>query len=127
MNLINNYKGHAGVEYILEYSDADSFDDLDISKCTQTYEVCFYGDQIVIGYNGKKKTWGLISGTIEKGEKLEQTLKREIQEESNMEVFPCLPVGYQKIIDTRDASFYYQLRYVCSVKPHGPFVSDPAD
>lgn len=127
MNLINKYKGHAGVEYIFEYSDKDSFDDLDISKCTQAYGVCFYEDKIVIGYNGKKKTWGLVGGTIEKGETLEQTLVREIQEESNMEVLSCLPIGYQKVIDTRDNSFYYQLRYVCLVQPYGPFVSDPAD
>lgn len=37
MNLINNYKGHAGVEYIFEYSDVDLFDDLDVYKCTQVY------------------------------------------------------------------------------------------
>ncbi|MDO8604276.1 MAG: NUDIX hydrolase [bacterium] len=127
MNIINNYKGHAGVEYIFEYADEDSFDDLDSSKCTQTYGVCFHDNKLVIGYNGKKKTWGLIGGTIEKGETFEQTLIREIQEESNMEVLSALPIGYQKVIDTRDDSFYYQLRYVCSVQPHGPFVSDPAD
>lgn len=127
MNLTNNYKGHSGVEYIFEYSDVDSFDDLDMSKCTQTYGVCFYGDEIVIGYNGKKKNWGLIGGTIEKRETLEQTLIREIQEESNMEVLSFLPIGVQKVIDTRDDSFCYQLRYVCSVQPYGPFVSDPAD
>lgn len=127
MNLTNNYIGHAGVEYIFEYSDAESFDDLDISKCTQVYGVCFCEGKIVIGYNGKKKTWGLVGGTIEKGETLEQTLVREVQEESNMEVLSSLPIGYQKVIDTRDGSFYYQLRYACLVQPHGPFVSDPAD
>lgn len=127
MNLINNYKGNTGVEYIFEYSDADSFEDLDMSKCTQAYGVCFCGDQIVIGYNGKKKTWGLIGGTIEKAERPEQTLKREIQEELNMEVLSFLPIGVQKVFDTRDDSFHYQLRYSCLVRPYGPFVFDPAD
>ncbi|MEK7148659.1 MAG: NUDIX hydrolase [Patescibacteria group bacterium] len=126
MNLINNYKGHSSVEYIFEYSDSDSFDNLDFNKCTQVYGVCFYGDKIVIGYGGAKKSWGLIGGTIEKGETFEQTLVREIQEESNMKVLSFLPIGYQKVIDTRDNSFYYQLRYVCLVQPYGPFVSDPA-
>lgn len=115
------------MEYIFEYSDADLFDDLDISKCTQVYGVCFLGDKIVIGYNGKKKCWGLIGGTIEEGETLEQTLRREVEEESNMEVLSFLPIGHQKVTDTRDNSFYYQLRYVCTVKPYGPFVSDPDD
>lgn len=127
MNLTNNYKGHAGVEYIFEYADSDSFDNLDFNKCTQVYGICFYGDKIVIGFGGAKKSWGLIGGTIERGESFAQTLVREIQEESNMEVLSFLPIGYQKVTDTRDNSFYYQLRYVCLVQPYGPFVSDPAD
>ncbi|MCX6712062.1 MAG: NUDIX hydrolase [Candidatus Vogelbacteria bacterium] len=68
----------------------------------------------------------MIGGTIEVGETFEQTLKREIQEESNMAVLKALPIGYQKVIDTRDDSYIYQLRYACLVKPLGPFVSDPA-
>lgn len=126
MNLTNTYRGHSGVEYIFEYSDADSFDDLDLSKCRQTYGVCFYGEKIIIGYGGAKKNWGLIGGTIEKGETLEQTLRREIQEESNMEIISFLPIGVQKVTDTRDKSFFYQLRYVCVVEPYGPFITDPA-
>ena len=125
MNLTNTYKGHAGVEYIFEYEDADSFDHLDIAKCTQTYAVCFFGDEIVIGFGGHKNAWGLIGGTIEKAETLEQTIRREIREESNMEILNYRPIGYQKVIDTRDGSFFYQLRYVCIVRPFGPFVSDP--
>lgn len=127
MNLTNKYIGRSGVEYIFDYSDLDSFDDLDLSKCTQTYGVCFCDGKIITGYNKVDKAWGLIGGTIEKGETLEQTLRREIKEESNMEVLSYRPIGCQKAIDTRDDSFVYQLRYVCTVKPYGPFVSDPAD
>lgn len=126
MNLTNNYKDKEGTEYILEYEDMDSFEGLDIEKCRQVYGVCFVEDEIVIGYGGTKGDWGLIGGTIEKEESFEQTLKREIQEESNMEVLSTLPIGVQKVTDTRDGSFYYQLRYVCTVRPYGPFVSDPA-
>lgn len=127
MNLTNYYKGKSGVDYIFEYSDADSFDNLPKEKCTQVYGVCFSDDQIVIGYGGKKQAWGLIGGTIEEGETFEETFKREIVEESNMEVRSSLPIGYQKVTDTRDNNFVYQLRYVCKVKPIGPFVKDPAD
>lgn len=126
MNLTAKFKGYSGVNYIFEYSDADSFDHLDIKKCTQTYAVCFCGGKMVVVHNGKKDTWGLVGGTIEKGESFEETLKREIQEESNMEVVSFLPVGYQKVIDTRDDSFVYQLRYVCMAKSYGEFVTDPA-
>ncbi len=126
MNITEEYIGNAGVKYIIEYCDADSFDELEYSKRRQVYGVCFYGDKIVIGHNGKKDTWGLIGGTIEKGETFEQTFKREIQEESNMEVLSQIPIGYQKVTDTRDGSFVYQLRNVALVRPYGPFVSDPA-
>jgi len=126
MKINEEYVGMSGVKYIFEYQDVDSFYNLDYSKCRQTYGVCFYGDKIVIGFGGKKKNWGLIGGTIEKSEKFEETLAREIQEESNMEVLISSPIGYQKVIDTRDSSYIYQLRYVCKVKPYGPFMKDPA-
>jgi 8-oxo-dGTP pyrophosphatase MutT (NUDIX family) len=126
MNLTNKWTGNNGVEVIFEYSDADSFDKLDKTKCTQTYGVCFYNDQIVIGYNKVDKSWSLIGGTIEKGETFEETLKREVKEEANMEILSFLPIGYQKATSSRDNNFVYQLRYVCLIRPYGPFISDPA-
>lgn len=124
MNITSKYIGRDGVEYIFEYSDADSFEQLDKNKCRQTYGVCFCDGKIVFGYSGGRKEYGLIGGTIEKGESFEQTLRREIKEESNMEIISFMPVGYQKSTDTRDGSYIYQLRYVCIVKPFGPFVCD---
>lgn len=127
MKITESYKGVSGVDYILEYSDADSFDGLDYELCRQIRAVCLCDGKMVIGYGGKiRSSWGLIGGTIEKGETFEQTLKREIQEESNMEVLKFVPIGYQKVTDTRDNNFVYQLRYVCTTRPYGPFVSDPA-
>lgn len=127
MDIKEFYTGYSGVKYIFEYSDTDSFTELDLSKCQQVYGVCFLDDNMVIGYGGKKNNWGLIGGTIESGETFEETLKHEVQEESNMEVLSARPIGYQKVIDTRDNSFVYQLRYVCLVQSLGPFISDPAD
>ncbi len=115
----------SGVDYIFEYEDADSFEHLPKERCRQCYAVCLYDGKMVIGYRGQKKVWGLIGGTIEEDETFEQTLKREIKEESNMEVLKLLPVGYQKMIDTRDGSYFFQLRYVCTARPYGPFVEDP--
>lgn len=127
MKITEHYTGKSGVEYIFEYTDMDSFESLEPALCRQMYGVCFCGDQMVIGFGGKKQAWGLIGGTVEAGETFEQTLVREIQEESNMEVLTSVPIGAQKMIDTRDGSFVYQLRYACLVRPYGPFVSDPAD
>ena len=126
MKITEPYTGKSGVDVILEYSDADSFDQLPLELVRQAYGMCFAGDKMVIGWGGKKQEWGLIGGTIETGETFEETLKREIIEESNMEVIACAPVGYQKAINTSDGSFVLQLRYVCLVKPLGPFVPDPA-
>lgn len=126
MSLTDIYIGHSGVRYIFEYENADSFAHLDRKRCTQTYGVAFCGDDMVIGFGGRKNGWGLIGGTIEPGESFEETLSREIREESNMEVLSALPVGYQKVTDTRDGKHYFQLRYACKVRPYGPFTGDPA-
>lgn len=113
---------------MFEYEDMDSFDSLNDSFCRQSYGVCFCEDKLVIVFGffgGKEREWGFIGGKREEGETFEETLRREIQEESNMEVLSFLPIGYQKVIK-EDGSFKYELRYVCKVKPLGAFVSDPA-
>ncbi len=110
---------------VYEYHDADSFNDLPRDRCKQTYGVCFVGDQFVIGLRGAKNTWGLIGGSIEKGEAFEETLAREIQEESNMRILRSTPIGYQKVTQPKGEPFY-QLRFCALVEPIGPFVADPA-
>ncbi len=44
-----------------------------------------------------------------------------------MEVLGFLPIGYQKVINPKNQSFIYQLRFVCTVRPYGPFISDPGE
>lgn len=124
MSITNTYV-YNGIPYLLEYSDCDDFSVLPKDRCTQTYGACFFDGKMIIGYGGTKHGWGLIGGTIEKGETFDQTFEREIREESNMKVLRKLPVGYQKVTDPRDGSVIYQLRYVALVEPYGPFVADP--
>lgn len=127
MKITKPHKSKDGtISYIYEYQDADSFEHLEYEKCRQVYGVCFCNTLLVIGYGGNKKNWGLIGGTIEKGETFEQTLRQEIQEESNMRILSFKPVGYQKVIDLKDDNYIYQLRYSCIVEPFGPFEFDPA-
>jgi len=125
LKTINSTMTHLGKVYEIIYHDADSFDNLDPKKCTQAYGVCFEGDRMLISHGGKKiKAWGLVGGTIKPEETFEETLKREVTEESNMRVLKCKPVGYQEVFDGGKSVF--QLRYVCLIKPLGPFEKDPA-
>jgi 8-oxo-dGTP diphosphatase len=105
------------------YKDTDFFDFLDFNKIKQVYAVCLLKDKMVIVYHEKNKTWGLVGGSLEKGETLEDCLKREIQEESNMKVIDFKPVGYQEV--TTGDKTIYQLRYACRVEPYGEFKNDP--
>jgi len=127
MNITQDYKGSNDVDYVCEYSDSDSFEHLPHDLVKQTYGVCFFEDKLVIGFGGPKNGWGLIGGSVEEGESLEETLRREIKEESNMKITSFLPIGYQKVTDTRDQKFFYQLRYVCKVTPYGEFTIDGGD
>lgn len=115
-----------GNKYKLEYADSNGFDNLPYESCQQVYGVCFVKDEIVIvlGESGADgKGWGLVGGHIEKGETYEQTLRREVQEETNMAVKECKPIGVQKVTSA-DGGVIYQLRYVAMVEPLGKFVKD---
>jgi ADP-ribose pyrophosphatase YjhB (NUDIX family) len=63
---------------------------------------------------------------VEVGERVDESLMREIKEESNMKVLDFKPLGYQIVTDEEgEDEPYYQLRYYCKVEPYGPFESDP--
>jgi len=118
------YKSSDGKQYQVRYVDADSFAHVPIAKIKQAYGVCFYQGKIVIGKRRKNNAWGIIGGSVEPGETPEQTLSREVREESNMKVIKSIPIGYQAVT-AADAKMFIQLRYACSVEPAGEFVSDP--
>ena len=106
INSTFNYKGQ---DIQVKYYDLDSFDSLDYSKCQQVY-----------GEN-----WGLVGGHIENNENFDQTLAREIQEETNMRVLKSFPIGVQEVTGS-DRNTLLQLRYCAIVEPIGEFVCDPA-
>lgn len=123
---INSTFKHKGQDIKVKYYDLDSFDLLDYSKCQQVYGVCFYNDQIVIVHGeGMNHGWGLVGGHIENNENFDQTLAREVQEESNMKVIMSLPIGVQEVTNP-DGKTLYQLRFYAQVEPIGKFEKDPA-
>ncbi|HXR49662.1 MAG TPA: NUDIX domain-containing protein [Verrucomicrobiae bacterium] len=115
---------YEGRLFRLEYRDCDSFDELPRELITQVYGVCFLGDQLLIVHNGKKDTWGFAGGTTEPGETIEQTLVREVREESNMRVISWQPIGYQ-IVTSPNGVVQYQLRVYCQIEKLGEFEGDP--
>ena len=126
--LTNEYIGNSGVKYIFEYFETDKYDDVPIDEIKQAYAVAWNGNNFIVVNNTKHpKSYGLVGGSVEAGEKPEETLIREIQEESNMKVLEYKLIGYQKVTDTRGIQQpFYQFRYFAIVEPYGPFVADPA-
>jgi ADP-ribose pyrophosphatase YjhB (NUDIX family) len=125
---VSDYLAVDGNKYVFEYFEADSFTHLLHNECSQILGIAFRDEKIIIVNNiehpGK---YSLIGGGVDGGENPDDSLIREIQEESNMNVLHFQPIGYQKVIDVSGVkAAYYQLRYFCVVEPFGPFVSDPA-
>src|SRR3989344_1776889 len=105
-----------------EYSHTNSFDSIDPGKVSQVYGVCLCDGKMIVVKS--EITWVLPGGTMEPGEGIEQTLRREIKEETNMEILEWKPVGVQTVFEDGKEP-YFQLRVMCQVRPFGPFVSDP--
>jgi ADP-ribose pyrophosphatase YjhB (NUDIX family) len=125
--ICNRHTDIKGNVFIVEYHQADSFDELSSERIKQSYAVTMCGNKLVIVHNAKKNRWSHVGGGIEKGETKESALLREIQEESNMRVLKFAPVGYQKVHpESKPEEYFYQLRYVAIAEPYGPFISDPA-
>lgn len=113
-----------GESYKLKYYEVPNFDKINSASLTQIYGVCFYQDKLVIVRNGKRNTWGLVGGHLEEGESPEETLRREVKEESNMEIIRWRPIGVQEVTNS-NGEVSFQLRAVCKVKPLGDFEEDP--
>ncbi len=126
--LTAEYVGVSGVKYIFEFFESDTFEHLPREQIKQCYAAAFHGDKfLVVNNTAKPGEYTLIGGSVEPGENPNDTLIREIKEESNMKVLNYKLIGYQKVIDTRGIQEpCYQLRYFAVVEPYGPFISDPA-
>lgn len=113
-----------GKKYRVEYYECDSFDHVNLQKVRQVYGMCFDGDSMVIVCHGKRGPWGLVGGSPEHDETIEETLIREVKEESNMKVLSWQPLGVQVVYEP-SGNTVYQLRVYCKVQPYGPFIKDP--
>jgi ADP-ribose pyrophosphatase YjhB (NUDIX family) len=124
------YINKEGIIWDFEYFDCDDFSVLDKSKCSQCRAVCYIlnenGEGVVcIVKNGKKNTWGLVGGSIEAGESFEDTLRRELKEEGNLELIYFKPIGYQTAKNEARGEDLIQLRFFAIARKYGEFISDP--
>ena len=82
----------------------------------------FDGDRILIIERGKeplKGWWSLPGGAVETGEKLVEAIKREVMEETNLEVEPLEVVEiFERLMydqDERCEYHYVLIDYICRV------------
>ncbi len=73
---------------------------------------------------GSTKPYNLPGGSVEPGETLDQTLRREMVEECNMEVLSWEPLGYQ-VVTEPDGTVVPQFRAYAKLRKIGEFVKDP--
>ena len=122
MEIKSTLKNRSGQILNTVYSESNPLLDLDDKILKLVHVFCFYGNKMIL-VKHPKSGWMPPGGHIEPGETFEETVIREVKEETNMKVL------YQKLIGFLDVSepetVIRQIRSFCLVEPYGPFVSDP--
>lgn len=96
----------------------------------QVYGIVFNDKgEILIAREKPEDKWAIPGGKPEAGESIEETLRRELEEEVDVSVSKVLPLGAQKVElegDKEGKSTSYQLRCVALLKELLPQTPDPA-
>ncbi len=98
-----------------------------VSPITQAYGFCFdeNGELLVIQAHPPNGTWQVPGGTVEVGETLVDTLRREIVEEANTTIKDIQYLGVQKVENDRNDKVIYQARFCALVDSVGELKIDP--
>ncbi len=124
MKIFGDLVNRDGQRFDVAHFDVDDFNDVPDELITKAHAVCVQDGKMLLVYCEQFDFWGIPGGTREKGESIEQTLIREIQEETNCEVVDYTPSSYQKIMGL-GGQVHYRLQYLCNVKSLGEFEVDP--
>lgn len=121
------YKGKLdwkGTNHELELYESDDISDLEfINQCQA---VPFVDESNIVLFKHIDGYYSLPGGTVEEGESFEETLKREVMEESACEILESQLIGYVKDTELPSGKIKYQLRYWAEVKPLDQPINDPA-
>ncbi len=117
---------HNGERCDVHHADRDNFDDIPDELKLKAHAVCLYNGKMLLVNHPEWDIWSIPGGTRDPGESIEETLKREVKEETNCRVVDFRPIAYQKIVSPDGKIQHYRLQYLCNVVPLGDFEKDPA-
>jgi ADP-ribose pyrophosphatase YjhB (NUDIX family) len=109
---------------MLEFKIVPKSDFTGLSPITQASGVCFdeHGKILLLKQEGKK--WNIPGGTLEENETPEETLRREVYEETTVRLGQCVPIAYQEVYED-GRLMKYQVRFACLVDSIEPQQPDP--
>ena len=108
----------------VHHVDVDDFSEIPDELKLKAHAVCMYDGKMLLVNLPEWDIWSIPGGTREFGELIEDTLKREVLEETNCKIIDFTPIAYQKIINSSGDKFHYRLQYLCNVVPLGDFKGD---
>lgn len=103
----------------------------DVELVTQAYGVCLAGPLVCLIKAPDIDRPHLPGGTVEEGETLKETLRREVWEEANLRISDLSLLGLQEVHHEEEAHErfgrrrYHQSRFVCRVERAEPVTVDP--
>lgn len=98
----------------------------------QAYGMCVAGDLVCVLRSPETGNTILPGGTIEQGEEAEETLRREVHEEANLELGRTSLLGVQRVEfenhhDGYNARTVYQARFAAEIERADFITEDPAE
>jgi ADP-ribose pyrophosphatase YjhB (NUDIX family) len=104
------------------YEDLDPMQNLEGKILQGVAAYCFCNNKMVL-VSHPRHGWMPPGGHIEEGETIEETVVREVKEETNMKVLHQELIGFNDFYEPE--KIVRQTRSFCIVEPYGDFVPSP--